>query len=109
METPNISRAYPSVTGARAHSCRPGSLDSPTSRHHAGCEYPRFSHSADRCASSRICQGLRGTLTTTWKGNNREADFRPRDAGHEMAESGMDRGVGCVDAGRVRVDRFARG
>src|ERR1700736_4631442 len=39
METPNISRAYPSVTGARAHSCRPGSFDSPTSRHHAGCEY----------------------------------------------------------------------
>jgi hypothetical protein len=36
METPNISRVYPSVTGARAHSCRPSRFDSPTSRHHAG-------------------------------------------------------------------------
>src|SRR6267154_2804383 len=57
METPNISRTYPSVTGARAHSCRPSRFDSPASRHHAGCEYPRFSHSADRCASSKFCRG----------------------------------------------------
>src|SRR4029077_7282747 len=73
METPNISRVYPNVTGGAGPLMSAKQIRLPHFAPSRRCDYPKLSHSADRCASCR-CQ-----LQVGWSGGRPRRHGQRRD------------------------------